>query len=76
MNELVALVAQRTGLSQENAQKAVETVIDILKQRLPAPLANHLDTFLAGDTSGTAGEFGAAAGEMLKGAIGSFFEKN
>ena len=29
MNELVTLVAQRTGLNQETAQKTVETVIDI-----------------------------------------------
>ncbi|HEY2102833.1 MAG TPA: hypothetical protein VGH08_06240 [Chthoniobacterales bacterium] len=75
MNELVTLVAQRTGLSQEDAQKAVETVIDVLKQKLPAPLANHLDAFLAGEISNTVGEFGAAAGEMLKGAVGSFFGK-
>jgi uncharacterized protein (DUF2267 family) len=75
MNELVTLVAQRTGLSQEDAQKAVEAVIDVLKQKLPAPLANHLDAFLAGDISNTVGEFGTAAGEMLKGAVGSFFGK-
>jgi nucleoid DNA-binding protein len=32
MGELVNLVAQRTGLSQEDARKAVEAVIDIKKQ--------------------------------------------
>jgi len=31
MDELVTLVAQRAGLNQETAEKAVETVIDILK---------------------------------------------
>ena len=71
MNELITLVAQRTGLSQENAQKA----IDVLKQRLPSPLASQLDSFLAGDVSATAGEGSSAAGEMLKGALGSFFQK-
>ena len=75
MNELVTLVAQRTGLSQENAQKAVEVVIDVLKQRLPSPLASQLDSFLAGEVSATAGEGSSAAGEMLKGALGSFFQK-
>ena len=74
MNELITLVAQRTGLSQENAPKAVEVVIDILKQRLPGPLASHLDSFLAGDASATAGE-ASSAGETLKGALGSFFQK-
>ena len=75
MNELVTLVAQRTGLNQETAQKAVETVIDILKQKLPAPIATHLDAFLAGGMSGTTGNIGAEAGEMLKGAVGTFFQK-
>jgi len=75
MNELVTLVAQRTGLNQEAAQKAVETVIDILKQNLPAPIATHLDAFLAGDMPGAPGDIGSGAGEMLKGAIGSFFQK-
>jgi uncharacterized protein (DUF2267 family) len=75
MNELATIVAQRTGLSQEDAQKATEVVVDILRQKLPGPIANHLDSFLAGDLSGTPGQMGTAAGEMLKGAIGSFFEK-
>lgn len=69
MNELVTLVAQRTGLSQENAQKAVEAVVDILKQRLPAPIASHLDAFLAGGV----GALESEAGGFLKGALGGFF---
>ena len=75
MNELVTLVAQRTGLNQETAQKAVETVIDVLKQKLPAPIAAHLEALLAGDMSGATGDIGSAAGDMLKGAIGTFFQK-
>ena len=75
MNELVTLVAQRTGLNQETAQKAVETVIDILKQKLPAPIATHLDAFLAGDMPGPTGNIGSEAGEVLKGAIGGFFQR-
>jgi hypothetical protein len=63
MNELVNLVMQKTGLSQENAQKAVQTVIDFLKTKLPAPLAGQVDNVLTGDYSGVAGQ----AGEVLKG---------
>lgn len=69
MNELVNLVVQRTGLSPEDAQKAVTAVLDILKQRLPAPIASHIDAFL----SGGAGGLGAEAGELLKGALGGIF---
>ncbi len=69
MNELVTLVAQRTGLSQENAQKAVEAVIDILRQRLPAPVASHLDAFLTGGV----GALEREADGLLKGGLGGFF---
>lgn len=58
MNELVTIVAQRTGLSQEDAQKAVEAIITILKERLPAPIANHLDAILAGNVSSIGAEAG------------------
>ena len=58
MNELVAIVAQRTGLSPEDAQKAVEAVIQVLRERLPGPIASHLDAILAGDLSSIAAETG------------------
>jgi uncharacterized protein (DUF2267 family) len=69
MNELIAAVMQRTGMSQDDAQKAVMAVIDFLKQRLPAPIASHLDAFLAGGMS----SLGTEAEELLKGAAGQFF---
>jgi uncharacterized protein (DUF2267 family) len=73
MEELINQVMQRTGLSQENAQKAVEAVIDVLKQKLPAPIASHIDSWLSGGLGGAAGELGNEAGELLKGALGSLF---
>jgi hypothetical protein len=66
MNELVNLIVQKTGISQENAQKAAQTAIDFLKTKLPAPIAGQVDAVLAGDMSGIAGQ----AGEMLKGKLG------
>lgn len=48
MDELVKQVQQRTGLSQEQARQAVETVIGYLKQQLPAPIAGQIDAVLAG----------------------------
>lgn len=55
-------------MSQEDAQKAVATVLEFLKERLPAPIASHIDSFLAGGMS----SLGAQAGELLKGAVGEF----
>lgn len=61
MNELVRLVAQKTGLSEEMARTAVETVIGFIKQRLPAPLAAQLEGVLGGD------DLADKAGDALKG---------
>ncbi len=39
MDELINMVAQRTGLAPEKARTAVDTVVGFLKDKLPAPLA-------------------------------------
>ena len=47
MNEqLTNLIVKRTGISQENAQKAVLVVFDFLKTKLPAPITSQLEPFL------------------------------
>jgi hypothetical protein len=48
MDELVELVAQKTGLPEEQARLAAETVIGYLKDKLPAPAAKQLDALLDG----------------------------
>jgi hypothetical protein len=48
LDELVKLVSQKTGLSQEMAKKAVETVIGYLKKELPDPIASQIDSVLGG----------------------------
>ncbi len=47
MNELVNLVVSKTGIPQATAQTAVNTVIDYLKKKLPAPVGAQIDAFLA-----------------------------
>ena len=68
MNELVNLIVQQTGISQENAEKAAQTAVTFLKTKLPAPLAGQVDSFLAGSTGGVAG----MATDLLKGKLGGF----
>jgi hypothetical protein len=77
LNELIESVSARTGLSQDQAQAAVEAVIGLLKQRLPAPLAEMLGTMVntggasaaaagaSGDGGGLAGEAEALLGNLL-----------
>ena len=48
MDELVKLVSQKAGITPDQAKQAVITVIDFLKQKLPAPLAGQIDAVLAG----------------------------
>jgi uncharacterized protein (DUF2267 family) len=71
MDELINLVVQRTGISQEDARKAVEVVIDTLKSKLPGPIASHLDSFLSGGLSGGVDTLAEEAGELLKGRLGT-----
>jgi hypothetical protein len=52
MEELIKLVSKKTGLSEDMAKTAVETVVTFLKQKLPAPVASQIDGLLGG-TSGT-----------------------
>ena len=66
MNELVNLIVQKTGISQEQAQKAAQTAIDFIKGKLPPQIAGKVDAMLSGNMSGIAGQ----AGEMLKGKFG------
>ncbi|MGK4002529.1 hypothetical protein WMF31_07895 [Sorangium sp. So ce1036] len=39
-------VAEKVGISEDKARVAVEMVVNFLKQKLPAPLAAHVDTAL------------------------------
>ncbi len=51
MDELVKLVSQKAGISKEQAQTAVKTVVAFLKERLPAPIAGQIDGFLQGSAA-------------------------
>ena len=51
MDELVKLVADKVGLPEPQARQAVETVLDFLKSKLPAPLAGRVEAVLEGDLS-------------------------
>jgi uncharacterized protein (DUF2267 family) len=73
MEELINHVAQKTGLSQDDARKAVEVILAELKKRLPLPIANHLDAFMSGGVSGGVGVLADEASELLKGKLGGLF---
>ena len=56
MNEqVINMIVKKTGISQENAQKAVLVVFDFLKPKLPAPIATQVDSFLNTGSVNTSG---------------------
>lgn len=46
MNELIQKICDRTGLTPDQANAAVNVVVTHLKERLPAPIASHVDGVL------------------------------
>jgi nucleoid DNA-binding protein len=62
LNELIKLITQKTGISEEQAKQAIEQVVEFLKQRLPAPIASQIDGLLGGGmpdlSQGLGGLFG------------------
>ena len=53
MDELANAIAQKTGLSQEQAKAAAQAAMDFLMTKLPAPIAEQIKSAL-GATGGLA----------------------
>ena len=66
MDDLIKQVSQRTGLSEEKAKTAVDTVVNFLKDKLPSPIAGQIDNAL----SGAGGAVADKAGDLLGGIMG------
>ncbi|HMS65284.1 MAG TPA: DUF2267 domain-containing protein [Ignavibacteria bacterium] len=53
MEDLVKLVADKTGISPEQAKSAVETVMGFVKEKLPAGMSEQVEAVMSGkDVSG------------------------
>jgi hypothetical protein len=66
MDELIKQVVERTGISEQQARGAVDTVLGFLKARLPEPIAGQLDGLASGAGS-AAGGLADKAGDLLGG---------
>lgn len=51
MEDVVKQVAERTGISHDQAQQAVQIVVNTIKERLPPQLASQVDAILNGQVS-------------------------
>lgn len=54
MDELIKTVSQKANISPEQAKAAVETVLDFLKSKLPAPISSQIDGLLGGNAASSA----------------------
>lgn len=63
MEELVTQVVEKTGISEEQARTAIETVANFLKEKLPESVSPYIDQAL--------GMAGSAAGNIDVGSIAS-----
>jgi hypothetical protein len=65
MNEIVRMVVEKVGISEEQATKAVETVASYLKQHLPEPVALQIENVLGGGDGTEQTGIGATIGGMF-----------
>ena len=64
MDELIKLVAKKTGLTQAQARAATEAVVGFLKEKLPVPIAAQIDVVLENPSIGNAlGNIGSVFGK-------------
>ncbi len=64
MDELIAIIVEKTSLDEEEAGVVVKLMLDFIKDKLPDSVAGIVDNLLDGD-----GELGGAV-DMLGGLFG------
>ncbi len=68
MDQLVKMVQDKTGISQKDAQTAVNTVVGYLKDHLPPQISGQIDAIMAGkDAGGIAKDIGGMFGGKKSG---------
>lgn len=65
--ELIQVIVERAGITEDQAKIAVETVVAYLKEKLPDPVENLIETVTSGQdvirqATGLLGELGALLG--------------
>jgi uncharacterized protein (DUF2267 family) len=69
MDELIKQVTAKAGISEDQARSAVNTVLDFVKTRLPAPIASQIENAMGGEGGGVGGALGdmaSKAGGLLR----------
>jgi hypothetical protein len=62
--QILQLIQERAGISEQQAKTALDTVVGFLKEKLPAPVAGQVDMALKGDM-GDLGGMAAGLGGLF-----------
>lgn len=73
MEELIKQVSERSGISEAQARKAVDTVMNYMRDKLPASVSGTIDGAL-GSGANVAGDVADTAQNVL-GNLGGMFGK-
>lgn len=66
LDELVKRISEKTGLPEEQARSAAEAAIGFVKEKLPAPIAGQIDSYLGGvGTSSGDGGTESGGGDLM-----------
>lgn len=52
MDQLLAQISERTGLTNDQAREVVQIVISYLKDKLPGPIAAQIDALMGTHSTG------------------------
>jgi len=52
MDEIVKLIQERAGISEQQARTAAETAVNFIKDRLPEPMKGQIDGLISGQGGG------------------------
>jgi hypothetical protein len=66
VEELVKRVSEKAGINAEQAQKAVTSVLDFIKEKVPG-IGGQIESLMQGNVSGAVGDIGGKIGGMFKG---------
>jgi hypothetical protein len=66
MDELVQTLSQKTGLPEDKARMAADTVVNFIKSKLPPSMAGQLDSVLSGQGS---------SGNSISDRVGGLFDR-
>ena len=62
MDQLTKMIADKVGITEAQARQAVEMVLSVLKEKLPAPVATQVEAALTGDVGDVGDVLGGLGG--------------